>query len=135
MIAEGYAVALITLSTMVPIEALELFGPWAGILLGVASILWLVRFLVKDIYPGLKDLTVITTNVSGLPAMKIEVKNITSTVEEISSSVNDITETVKVIPDIQNRLSILEKEFESLKLELGIVSGSATTTTTTTTRV
>lgn len=103
---------------MTPEQVIEMFGPWAPVLVGIVALAWVVRLMVKDIYPGLKAVTVIAENVQGIPAIKVEVDEIKVKVETTSSSVAKISETVKDIPNLQKRLKTLEDEVAEIKSQM-----------------
>lgn len=103
---------------MTPEQVINFFGPWAPVLVALAAGAWTVRLMVKDVYPGLKAVTVIAENVQGIPAIKVEVDEIKVKVDSTGSSVAKISDTVKDIPALQKRLKTLEEEVAEIKSQM-----------------
>lgn len=106
---------------MTPEQVITMFGPWAPVLVGIAALAWVARLMIKDVYPGLKAVTVIAENVQGIPAIKVEVDAIKEKVETTESSVAKISETVKDIPDLRDRLQKAELDITEIKEQLNLL--------------
>lgn len=103
---------------MTPEQVIDMFGPWAPVIVGIAALAWVVRLMVKEIYPALKAVSVIADNVQGIPAIKVEVDEIKVKVETTETSVAKISETVKDIPELQKRLSRAESDIKEIKEQM-----------------
>lgn len=96
---------------MIPEVVLEYLGPWSGLFIALAVIIFMIKFLFKDLFAGMKRITEVADNVATIPTIKGDV-------DKIVSSVAEISESVQKIPALESRLSELEKEFHSIKAQV-----------------
>ena len=89
---------------MVPNEVIEMFGPWGIILAGLAAIVWVTKFIIKDVYTGLKSVTVIADNVSDIP--------------QIRKDLETLLPVAKDLPALQAKVKTLEEEVRVIKEQI-----------------
>lgn len=98
---------------MIPQEVMEMLGPWGVVIGGVAVFIWIVKFIFKDVYSGLKSVTIIADNVSDIPKIKKDVEALLPVAKDLpalQAKVKTLEDEVKVIKDQIKELMDPRKE-------------------------